>query len=409
MTYVSVHSIADERTRDARRAHAGFTLIELMVAMTAGAIAISSMFFISSASTHYFRVQQRLTNMQSSLRIAMDQLRRDVSRAGFGSTPSQAFYRASNQTTGVVDLTNFAAIRVIDAGSPAIVDPRGVHQLDSGPIEADALRLFGNYSTSSEYVINSPSGAAFMLSPNWHAFTRDFSNWDQSTADTTTVNAAAFNAAFRAGRLVRARSTGGSRYFSVVVGTNTGVNPSVTVAPPISPGGSGDTMMGGVINPASIIEYRVENATGSTVHANSTALGNEAAAGINTQLVRRELNPTDVSTLLDANAPVRVIAERVIHFNVDLLVNQMAARNVPPVMAPAPDAALNTFPERIFSAIITLAVRAPTADPRFPWILQLPGEVLTRFSFSAATAGAARVRFARAEIFLPNVADEWAR
>ena len=60
----------------------GFTLIELMVAMTAGAIAISSMFFISSASTHYFRVQQRLTNMQSSLRIAMDQLRRDVGRAG---------------------------------------------------------------------------------------------------------------------------------------------------------------------------------------------------------------------------------------------------------------------------------------------------------------------------------------
>jgi len=376
-----------------------------MVAMTAGAIAISSMFFISSASTHYFRVQQRLSNMQSSLRLAMDQLRRDVSRAGFGGTPSQAFYPACSVGAGLTNAANFRAIRVIEAGSPAVVDPIavGTHRIDGVEIHADALRLFGNYSTSSEYRINNVSAATITLSPNWQTFTRDFSNWSAAAPDPTTVDAAAFNNAFLAGRLVRARAASGSRFFSVVTGTATGANPSVTVAPAITSGLCAP-LKDGLLNPVSIMEYRVQNANATTAHQSAVA------AGANTQLVRRELDPTNVNNLLPGNTVERIVAERVVHFNVDLLVNQNAARNVAPAVAPVAVGALNNFPERIFSAIITLAVRAPLQDPRFPWMTPTGGE-LTSYRFSApATAGlpAARVRTARAEIFLPNIAYEWA-
>lgn len=385
----------------ARHSRAGFTLIELMVAMTAGAIAISSMFFISSASTHYFRVQQRLSNMQSSLRLAMDQLRRDVSRAGFGGTPSQAFYAACNPTAGVVNVANFNALRVLNAASPAAVDPVGGHLVNGAAIHADVLRLFGNYSTSAEYAIGDVAGPVVSLQPQWMAFTRDFSNWAAAAPSTTTVDATAFNNAFFPGRVVRLRASDGSRFFSIVNGTSPGATPpTVTVTPAVNPG-SCAPLANGLINPASIMEYQVQNAGVDTQHANA------AASGINTQLVRRELDPTNLATVLPNTVP-RIVAERVVHFNVDLLVNTLAARNVAPVVAPAAVAALNDFPERIFSAIVTLSVRAPTADPRFPWIVQAANEELTRFRFNAADAGAARIRTARAEIFLPNIAYEWA-
>jgi prepilin-type N-terminal cleavage/methylation domain-containing protein len=385
-----------------RRRRAGFTLIELMFAMTAGAIAISSMFFISSASTHYFRVQQRLSNMQSSLRLAMDQIRRDVSRAGFGATPSQAFYPACNPGVGLIDPVNFNAIRVLEAASPAVVDPTGGHMINGLAIHADVLRLFGNYSTPSEYAINGVVGATVTLQPQWMNFTRDFSDWANAVPSTLTVDANAFDAAFFPNRLVRLRSTNGSRFFATVNGTNPGATPPTVTVGPVINAGTCAPLTNGLINPVSIMQYQVENATGATVHQNA------AAAGVNTQLVRRELNPVNPAAGVPLpNTVDRIVAERVIHFNVDLLVNTSAARNVTPVIAPVLAANNNAFPERIFSAIVTLAVRAPTTDPRFPWITQPAGTELTRYRFRDGDPAAARIRTARAEIFLPNVAHEW--
>ncbi|MFW5921446.1 MAG: PilW family protein, partial [Polyangiales bacterium] len=59
-----------KRTRHNRRASktAGFTLLELMVALVAGLIAISSIYFVSAASTRHFHEQQRIAQTQMSLR-----------------------------------------------------------------------------------------------------------------------------------------------------------------------------------------------------------------------------------------------------------------------------------------------------------------------------------------------------
>ena len=61
----------------------GFTLIELMVALVAGLIAISSVYTISKASSQNFHEQQRISQAQMATRMAVEQIRLDVQRAGF--------------------------------------------------------------------------------------------------------------------------------------------------------------------------------------------------------------------------------------------------------------------------------------------------------------------------------------
>src|SRR5689334_20515173 len=66
----------------------GFSLLELMVALTLGGIAISSIYAVGAASTRTFHQQHSVASTQSSLRIAMGQIKRDFGRAGFMATPS---------------------------------------------------------------------------------------------------------------------------------------------------------------------------------------------------------------------------------------------------------------------------------------------------------------------------------
>ncbi|KAF0166734.1 MAG: hypothetical protein FD160_4059, partial [Caulobacteraceae bacterium] len=80
----------------------GFTLLELMVALTVGGIAISSMYAIGAGSTRVFRQQNDIANAQTTLRMAMDQVKRDIARAGYLGTPDASL---PGQGCGGVDTT----------------------------------------------------------------------------------------------------------------------------------------------------------------------------------------------------------------------------------------------------------------------------------------------------------------
>ena len=385
-----------------RRARAGFTLLELMVAMAAGAMVVSSAYFVTGATSAYFREQQRISNTQGSLRYAMDELRRDIARAGFGATPNNLFYPPC-QPSGIIG-TQITALRVQLNGQNSVLDPAGGHQVDGIPLEADILDLTGNYATSSEYLTRGVVGAggSVVVDPNWMSFTRDFVAFANNTYD---LDANAFGEAFLPGRMVRVRSANGSRYFSritgVVVPPALPISPSVILGNPIiAPCAALGT--GATVNPVSIMRYAVVPADPVL------APTNQAAAGVNNVLVRREV---DVAGAPLANTFNRVVAERVVHFNVDLIQNTNALRNTPPVLATVVGVNATVVstanPERIFSAIVTLGIRSSLADNRFPWIAQPAGAELTRYRFNPNSAASTRVRIARAEIFLPNIAYEW--
>ncbi|MBW1760724.1 MAG: prepilin-type N-terminal cleavage/methylation domain-containing protein, partial [Deltaproteobacteria bacterium] len=69
-------------------AKSGFTLIELMVAMVVGLTAITSMYSLGAAMSRQFYEEQRVGTSQGTSRVAIMELRRDISRAGLFGSPN---------------------------------------------------------------------------------------------------------------------------------------------------------------------------------------------------------------------------------------------------------------------------------------------------------------------------------
>jgi prepilin-type N-terminal cleavage/methylation domain-containing protein len=75
-----------ERTVSAMRSHSsrGFSLIELLVAMTVTLIVSGAVYGLLTAGNTAFRREPALTDRQQNIRVAMDLISRDVLRAGYG-------------------------------------------------------------------------------------------------------------------------------------------------------------------------------------------------------------------------------------------------------------------------------------------------------------------------------------
>src|SRR5690348_14032512 len=90
-----------EMTR--RTSRRGFTLLEVMVALAVGGIALGSLYAVGSASQRHFRQQQRISATQTSLRAAMDELKHDFQRAGYLGTPNSQMAGEICSDAGGVD------------------------------------------------------------------------------------------------------------------------------------------------------------------------------------------------------------------------------------------------------------------------------------------------------------------
>ena len=68
--------------------NSGFTLIELMVAMVVSLLAVSSIYSLGAAMSKQFYEEQRVATSQGTSRVAIMELRRDISRAGLFGSPN---------------------------------------------------------------------------------------------------------------------------------------------------------------------------------------------------------------------------------------------------------------------------------------------------------------------------------
>lgn len=108
-------------TPTARRAQAGFSLIELMVAMAITLIVTGAIFGLLSSGQSAFKVQPERTDRQQNIRSAMDLIIRDVGSAGVGMPPFvQTFTRNLGGTgmTGPFGATDQLEILANTAGFP---------------------------------------------------------------------------------------------------------------------------------------------------------------------------------------------------------------------------------------------------------------------------------------------------
>lgn len=405
------------RLRTAR----GFTLLELMVALTVGGIAITSIYAVGASSTRVFHQQQQIATLQTSLRIALGQVKRDIGRAGYLGTAFVSAGKACSDPGGLLNAPGgngaLAAISRFDedicgngangcqnlAGSVGGTADSQTNNIASG-FTGDSVVLMGNYETASEYA------GATLVNPNtialeekWHAFRSDFTRWHDKVQGPNTFDDAAFKDTFLPGRLIRLRTSRDLYHFAVVrdVTAPTGTEPpTITFTQPVPPNCEKDLNPGWVA-PVSMIRYFPRN------EVNPPAASAETF-GPMAQLVRQEVNPENKLVALANGGPPRVVLDYLVAFKLAFVLNDPVGAGQPDSFFPGITTLnVNAGRERVRAVRITLAARTPEQDERMPWSAGPDGCGNMRcFRVFANRPGVARVRTVHAEVFLPNVAFE---
>lgn len=371
----------------------------MMVALTAGAIAITSIYFLSAASSRHFQEQQRVSQNQMAVRTAVGQLRRDIARAGFLGTPN-----ALREQRCVAPAVNVQAIEMLNGAATA-----NLENAAANGVEADTLRLVGNYLTGDQYlsVRLDATGTSLNVQQSWQGFRRSFGYTD--TTGAYNYSAQAFEDVFRPGRVLHVRNREGNHFFPVIAGVD-GATTRITLqtALPVNTGCSGGLMDGAEIAPLARIEYTVVSPAGASFASLRTAGGPPGANGA--LLVRREVQFNAAATPIAGTE--RVIAEYVANFDVDLVMDDQVAPTGAPNLVVYRDGnaqnAVANNPHRARSALVSLSLRSRLEDPGFVFVARNAGDPLTRFDVAttadANTNWAARVRTLATEVFLPSVA-----
>ncbi|MCB9618030.1 MAG: prepilin-type N-terminal cleavage/methylation domain-containing protein [Sandaracinus sp.] len=393
---------------------AGFTLLELMVALVAGLVAILAVYYVSSASARHFHEQQRVAQTQTSVRMAMQQLRRDIGRTALFGTPN-----SERETRCITPPRPVQAIVFQND-----VDNAALPRAAANGVSADRLRLTGNFVTSDVYFVSTlaGSGTGAYLQTQWQGFRRDFGNWTAANlpigAPTmpTGYNAAALSDVFSADRMVHIQNVQGYHFFLDIqnVTANGTTPPLVNFRQSLPIGGTcvGGLADGALIAPISTVEYAVVNPRTDAelvdlLGVGSTAALEQATGRVNSVLVRREINMRDGSTIAGTT---RVVLEYVADLNYEFVFDdQTAPGNAPNLVrrdgaqsANLLNGSVAAVPHRVRSVIVRLSARTAGEEPGFPFVAG--GPALTRYDVDGRTDAAARIRTLETEIFLPNLA-----
>lgn len=384
----------------------GFTLLEVMVSLTVGGIALGSIYAVGAASTRHFREQQRISAAQTSLRAAMASLKHDFQRIGYMSTPnSRRTGEACVEPTALENhwvggVNGF----VKNATKPSELDKNNLNRDAKDPkdgtefFSVDQVWLTGNYATTGEYpnISLSPDGKIVSIPMGWQSFQRDFSEWGGSTAGS--CNEKVFQSVFVKDRLVRLHGQNGTFFYGRVSEAACSGNATGTATVTLNDSVPANCLMdGGWIAPVNTYWYRVENAQ-----------ANEDDAQLRTTVLRRtEVKPESRQAALETiqgSEQVRVedrsMLDYVVRFKVDFLMmlnDQQVDNRISHV--PITEQEWLDNPQRIRGAIIDIAVRTPQQEPDFTQDVAASAFKLYEGK------GAARVRRMRAELLLPNMAN----
>jgi prepilin-type N-terminal cleavage/methylation domain-containing protein len=445
------------------RKQSGFTLIELMVAMVISLLAVSSIYSLGAAMSKQFYEEQRVATSQGTSRVAIMELRRDISRAGLFGSPNGTLEPTCDAappslprlTGGTGPLGAFQYYPDYDLTTT--LDPQG----QNPGVSADRLRVLTSLYLTDQLLLDSASttGDVVVIQSGNQAYRRTFA-WGQAAGDFTSGSepsylngqlgwdaawesqAASWNGvsqkgarAFQTGSLLHISTPEGRHFFRSVFG-RTGntqdevritINPALPIGTACLPGAA----EGSTVAPLQWVEYAVidpfnqaeagaeffnfdgmffidlDPSSPSFNLKNTTA--NDLREAPNLILVRR---------ILDANTgdvqpnTTQVVAEFVTNFRVSFLFDDQGGTTNPPSLSTAPltgqDATsgttdVNQNPENVRAIIIELGIRNPLEDPSVNFVQTDPRNP-TRFDVDDAQRGSARVRNMRIEIPIMNIA-----
>ncbi len=415
------------RRADTRRVSAGFTLVELMVALTGGLFVSLAIFALARDSGRFYQRESRIANATVGALMGFERLRTDLSRAGFLASANASRDPAvcgAPDSSWPTNLKNLAGIQITQPATAYTV-------LTANGRTPPSLLLAGSYGSPDVFaakVIATGTTTTFLLTPSQPALLR---LGNGANPDNTTMQGVFANA--RALRIVEY----GRTYYGQITTATGGSAPTVSInaLPPVQLR-SGSALGCGLhypdsgtavatINVVNFIRYDLRNlatnpqtasgqSTYASLYSNSAAGPGEAGR---TELVRVE---QDVSGQA-LTGTEEVVAEYAVDFNLQLnAVTGVVGCCDPQMTVIAPgDARFSSFagpsfgaantPELIRSVRVRLGVRSREGDrPSDVGSGGSNGAGLFRFKLSTAantTDAYARVRTFQADVALHNQAD----
>lgn len=193
---------------------AGFTLVELMIALTGGLSFTVFVFMLTRDVSRYFQQQTRSSDATLSSLGGFHRLRADIARAGFLASPNLAKDPnrcpppiAGNITSGIDSagwvgnpaLQTVAVARVTVGGSSG--STAGNNMLTKNGLDPDQLDLYGSYSGVDQFAVRRavPLSGRIDLRPDSPSLVRAGYSVSGSQAD----NEAVLERLFPAGHIVR--------------------------------------------------------------------------------------------------------------------------------------------------------------------------------------------------------------
>ena len=208
----------------ARRGNAGFTLVELMVALTGGLFISLAVFALARDSGRFYQRESRIANATVSGLLGFERLRTDIARAGFLASPNAVLdprVCAKPAAGWPLNVRNLSSIQVT---APATT----YDALTANGRNPPLLRLAGSYASADQFsaYIDTPMGGAttvFHLTVDpvkQPALLRLGAGVLPDTAAMQTV--------FQNGRVLRIVQNG-RQHYGQIVGAVGGAAPTVTI------------------------------------------------------------------------------------------------------------------------------------------------------------------------------------
>jgi hypothetical protein len=394
----------------ARREEAGFTLVELMVALSGGLFLSMVVFALARDTTRFYQREGRLASATLAGIIGFERLKADIERAGYLSTPNILADPLNRTTTAAAPLgiQNLAAVRISPDAPSLTANPAFVLNAGAGqPSAPDSILLSGSYSATDEFVVAEASdGQTITLQTQNGPMAR---LGYLATSDPTQQKALLDNVFGPPGQILRYKNTKtGMLFFGVVATITGGPQPTITLASPM-PLMSGGAAAGGVngygngdsVNIVNLVRYRVMDLRTSTQGAAwaplFTASQGQGATGENdrTELVRDQLNADGVTVVANTT---ELVAEYAV--GLEFAVMGQIAPGPPTLALSVPtDSTFATYtgarPQGIRSVRVRLSVRSREAD-------RSAGITGGLFRFKVGANEWARVRSFQADVALPN-------
>lgn len=363
----------------------GFTLVELMVAITGGLFLSVVVFSLSRQGTQFYQQEMRVAAATNGAIVGFERLRTDITRAGFMASPNVRRDPAVcgdpvGNTSWPAGLKQLASITIgAGPGMPAALATQ---------VNPQALTLAGSFSTIEAFPTAEihDDGVNFIVSlqPDSAPMVRIGYSMSLAAADQVALLARVFGVG-RALRIVQ-RSTGKVMYGSIAgVAASSGTQrPYISLSrTPLLPVRGGTTLcglesaavgdVGDLVNPVSFVHYDIADLHGDPNYATIFSATSSDPYDVD----RRELRRVELDV---TGAEIAGTQELVAEYGVDLqfgltVINSVTLGADPALKTllpgdpdtalwagPTPGLAANQGPELIRAVRTRLSVRSREAD-----------------------------------------------